>query len=193
LVEELTRLKQVVEHDSKIVSTKQEILSEREQMNNPSTMIDLDTKIVRIIDYDENLAEKLYFEGIDAFNVGSIIKAAECFDQVTKMYPENYKAWANLGVSCAYCGSKKEAIRFFKKALSINPEYTFAQERLVDIRGKTEKELAMIGIAGAFRGAIHTGFGKNREKQKEKINVWEELDKEMKKIEREKKDHKTKQ
>lgn len=172
---------------------RQQILGEREQLNNPSTTTDLDTKIVRIIDYDENLADKLYFEGIDAFNAGSIVKAAECFDQITKMYPENYNAWANLGVSCAYCGSKKEAMRFFKKALSLNPEYTFAQEKLQDIGGKTEKELAMIGIAGSFRGAIHTGFGKDRKKQKEKINVWKELDKEMKKIKHEKNDHKTKQ
>jgi tetratricopeptide (TPR) repeat protein len=167
---------------------RQEILLERKQKNNPSTTIDLDTKIVRIIDYDENLAEKLYLEGIDAFNVGSIMKAAECFDQVTKMYPENYKAWANLGVSCAYCGSKKEALHFFKKALSINPDYTFAQERLTDVEGKTEKQLAMMGVLGAFKGILHTGFGKNRIKQKENINVWKELDKDMKKIESEKKD-----
>ncbi|MFW6122501.1 MAG: SEC-C metal-binding domain-containing protein [Petrotogales bacterium] len=172
---------------------RQEILVEREQLNNPSATIDLDTKIVRIKDYDENLAEKLYLEGIDAFNAGSIVEAAGCFDQVTKMYSGNYKAWANLGISCAYCGNKKEAIRFFKKALSLNPEYTFAQERLLDIRGKTEKELAMIGMVGAFKGAMYTGFGKNRKKRKEKINVWKELNKEMKKTEHEKKDHKTKQ
>jgi len=171
---------------------RQEILLERKQLNNPSTTIDLDTKIVRIKDYDENLAEKLFLEGVDAFNAGSINEAAGCFDQVTKMYPENYKAWANLGVSCAYCGSKNKAMRFFKKALSINPEYTFAQERLEDIGGKTEKELAVIGMAGALRGAMYTGFGKNRKKQKAKFNVWKELDKDMKKIESKKKSNKTK-
>ena len=171
---------------------RQEILLERKQNNNPSTTIDLDTKIIRIIDYDENLAEKLYLEGIDAFNEGSIFKAAECFDQVTKMYPENYQAWANLGVSYAYCGSKKAAIRFFKKALSLNPEYTFAQEKLVDISEKTEKQLALIGMAGAFRGAMHTGFGKYRKKQTTKFNVWKEIEKYMKKIDREKKVHEAK-
>lgn len=165
---------------------RQEILLERKQKNNPSTTIDLDTKIVRIIDYDENLAEKLFLEGIDAFNAGSIMKAAECFDQVTKMYPENYIAWANLGVCWAYCGGKKEALHFIKKALSINPDYTFAQEKLIDIEGKTEKQLAMMGILGAFKGIQHTGFGKNRIKQKENINVWKEIDKDMKKIESEK-------
>ena len=96
-------------------------------LGNPNKKFDIQMEITGIRDYDANLAEKLYFEGVDAFNEGAVGLAAERFDQVTKMYPENYKAWANLGISCAYCGSKKEAIRFFKKALFINPEYIFAQ------------------------------------------------------------------
>jgi len=153
------------------------IIKEREMLGNPNKKFDIQMEITGIRDYDVNLAEKLYFEGVDALNEGAVGLAAERFDQVTKMYPENYKAWANLGNSLAYLGAKKEAIKCYKKALAINSEYAFAQKNLESIKNIPEKILLMRGVAGALKGAVHYGIGSKRKKNVEKINVWEEVDK----------------
>lgn len=146
-------------------------------LGNPNKKFDIQMEITGIRDYDVNLAEKLYFEGVDAFNEGAVGLAAERFDQVTKMYPENYKAWANLGNSLACLGAKKEAIKCYKKALAFNPEYASAQKNLESIKNIPEKILLMQGVAGALKGAVHYGIGSKRKKNVEKINVWEEVDK----------------
>jgi tetratricopeptide (TPR) repeat protein len=157
------------------------ILKEREMLGNPNKKFNMQIELTGVKDYDSNLAEKLYFEGVDAFNEGAIGLAAERFDQVTQMYPENYKAWGNLGNSYAYLGAKKEAIRCYHNSLEINPEYEFAKKNLASIKDMSEEVLGLQGILGAFKGAIHTGFRKNRAKTIKKFNVWDEIDKDLKK------------
>jgi tetratricopeptide (TPR) repeat protein len=164
------------------------ILKEREMLGNPDKKFNMQIELIGVKDYDSNLAEKLYFEGVDAFNEGAVGLAAERFEQVTQMYPENYKAWGNLGNSLAYLGVKEKAIRCYKKALEINPEYEFAKKNLASIKDMPEEVLGLQGMLGAFKGAIHIGFGKKRTKTTEKFNVWDEIDKDLKKEQEKDKD-----
>ena len=94
------------------------------------------------------------------------------------MYPENYKAWGNLGNCFAYLGNKKEAIKCYNKALSLDPEYEFARNNLELIKNQTEKQLATMATLGVMRALMH---GVDKKRKGEEIDVWEEIDKEMKK------------
>lgn len=159
---------------------RQIILDERKRLNNPSEEIDLKIDIEPKKDYDMNLAEKLNQDGLSLFNKGTLIGAADCFDQLTKMYPWFYNAWGNLGSSYAYLGKKDAAKHCFEKALSIEPDYDFAKQKLAFIEDKTEQQLAMIGIGGSLIGIMHEGSGVKKKNNDEPINVWTEMDKRMK-------------
>ena len=159
------------------------ILKEREMLGNPNKKFNIKIELTGIKDYDSNLASKLYFGGVDAFNEGAVGLAAERFEEVARMYPENYKAWGNLGNCLALLGNKKRAITCYQKALAINPDYEFAKKNLESIKDISEKDLVLQGMLGAFKGAMHTGFRKKRTKATEKFNVWEEIDKDLKKEE----------
>ncbi|MDG6229546.1 MAG: SEC-C metal-binding domain-containing protein [Candidatus Thermoplasmatota archaeon] len=165
---------------------RQMILDERKQLNNPSKDIDLDCYIEPKKDYDLNLADKINKEGLKYFNRGQLMAAADCFDQLTKMYPGFYHAWGNLGSSYVYMGEKEYAEYCLMKALSIQPDYEFAKDRLAFIKDKTNKQLSMYGIIGATIGVMHQGFGKNEKEFDESFNVWEELKKEKAKVGKEK-------
>jgi tetratricopeptide (TPR) repeat protein len=165
---------------------RQMILDERKLLNNPSKDIDLKIFIEPKRDYDRNLAEKLNKEGLQYFNRGQLIAAVDCFDQITKMYPLFYHAWGNLGSCYAYIGEKEHAEYSLKKALSIQPDYDFAKERLAFIKDKTDKQLSMYGIIGATIGVMHQGLGKNKKEDDGSFNVWEELKKEKAKLDEEK-------
>ncbi len=158
---------------------RQIILEERKQLNNPSEDINLKINIKPEQDYDMNLAEKLNKEGLSLFNKGTLLGAVDCFDQITNMYPWFHHAWGNLGSSYAYLGQKNSAKYCFKRALSIEPDYDFAKQKLAFIEDKTEQQLGMIGITGAFLGGLHDRFGTKKKKNDESINVWEELDKKL--------------
>lgn len=158
---------------------RQIILEERKRLNNPSEEIDLKINIKPEQDYDMNLAEKLNKKGLSLLKKGTLIGAVDCFDQLTNMYPWFHHAWGNLGTCYAYLGQKDVAKYCFKKALSIEPDYDFAKQRLAFIEDKTKQQLAMFGMAGAFLGSLHDGFGKKKKKNDESINVWQELDKKL--------------
>ncbi|ODS37852.1 MAG: hypothetical protein A7315_03585 [Candidatus Altiarchaeales archaeon WOR_SM1_79] len=131
------------------------ILEERKALGNPDKNVGLKIEITRTRDYDENKAEKLYHEGIKRFKQGEFSEAVECFREVVGMYPENYKAWGNLGNCFAGLGRKKKAIECYKKALSLKPDYEFARKNLELIKGKSEEELAATGMPGrSFRENI---------------------------------------
>jgi tetratricopeptide (TPR) repeat protein len=127
------------------------ILEERREVGNPNKNFTFGVKIEGIRDYDVNKAERLYVEEVQALEQGALIKAAELFEEVTKMYPENYRAWGNLGCCFAYLGDKKEAIKCYKKALSIEPDYEFARESLDWVKGQTEKQLFAEGMLGTLQ------------------------------------------
>lgn len=156
------------------------ILNEREMLGNPNKKFGIHLEITGVQDYDMNLADKLYWDGIEAFNEGSIEIAKNYFEQVTKMYPENYKAWGNLGSALSYLGAKQDSIKCYKTALSINPNYGFARKNIKIAKDTPEDVLAMQGFLGAMRGTMHYGIGKHGKKSKEKINVWKDMDKFLK-------------
>jgi len=61
------------------------------------------------------------------------------------MYPENHRAWGNLGWCFAYLGNKTEAIKCYEKP-SIDPIYELAIESLEWVKGRTERELVAEGM-----------------------------------------------
>jgi len=129
------------------------ILEERQRLGNPNKKVDIPFELKQFPDYDENKAEKIYFEGVNLFKQGAVYKAQKCFIEVVEMYPENYKAWGNLG-NCFVCmGMKKEAIKCYKKALSIEPGYEFARKNWDNIKDMPEEELANRGMSLTKQGS----------------------------------------
>ena len=132
------------------------ILEERAVLGNPNKEFTMRIEISPSPDYDANEAERFYREGLEAFKSGAWIKAARLFKQVTEMYPENYRAWGNLGSCYANLGGKRDAIECYEKALSIEPNYELAKKNLAAIRDVKEEDLVMMGLAGAIKGVEHS-------------------------------------
>ena len=130
------------------------ILEERGATGNPDKNFTFDVKIEGIRDYDLNKAEKLYMDGVRALKRGALIKATELFKEVIDMYPEDYSAWGNLGCCFAYLGDKKEAIKCYKKSLSIEPDYEFGKKSLEWVKGQTEKQLFADGMPGTVESLM---------------------------------------
>jgi tetratricopeptide (TPR) repeat protein len=116
------------------------ILEEREARGDQRKSIDIRITVSPIPDFDANKAERLYREGLEAFKRGDWIKAVECFDEVTEMYPEQYKAWGNLGSSLANLGLKEAAIMCLERALEIKPDYQVAKENLAHVKEMSEEK-----------------------------------------------------
>lgn len=116
------------------------ILEEREARGDQRKSIDIRITVSSIPDFDANKAERLYREGLEAFKRGDWIKAVECFDEVTEMYPEQYKAWGNLGSSLANLGLKEAAIMCLERALEIKPDYQVAKENLAHVKEMSEEK-----------------------------------------------------
>ena len=131
------------------------ILEERKARGNPNEDIAIRLEVSRVQDYEQTRAEELYQEGLKAFKQGAIVKAADLFEEVTDMYPENYKAWGNLAISLAYAGNKERSMECFEKALAIEPEYELARKNRDMIEKHSGKELALLGVAGACQGILH--------------------------------------
>lgn len=153
------------------------ILDERREMGNPSRDFSYRVSLMGHKDYDENKAERLYMEGIRAFKQGALIKAAELFEEVTDMYPDNHQAWGSLGNCYAYLGSKKDAIHCYEKALSLEPDYEHAKRNMEMIKEQTEEQLATMGVLAAFTSAVH----RHAKGKGEEIDVWKEIDEEIRK------------
>ncbi|MFQ5974779.1 MAG: tetratricopeptide repeat protein [Candidatus Hydrothermarchaeales archaeon] len=153
------------------------ILEERRELGNPKKDFTFHIKLVALEDYDENKAERFYMEGIQAYKQGVLVKAAELFEEVTDMYPENYKAWGNLGNCFAFLGDKKKAIKCYEKALSLEPGYEFSKKNLELIKGRTKDQLATMGVLGALHALMHDF---DKKKKVEEIDVWKEIDREIK-------------
>ncbi|MEW6222619.1 MAG: SEC-C metal-binding domain-containing protein [Candidatus Hadarchaeota archaeon] len=128
------------------------ILEERAALGDPRKEFGMQIQISRIHDYDVNKAKKLYRDGLEACKSGAWFKAMEFFEEVTEMYPEHYKAWGNLGSCHANLGSKRDAIKCYKKALSIEPNYEVAKRNLAAIKDAKEEDLAMLGLARTIKG-----------------------------------------
>ncbi|MFQ6107349.1 MAG: SEC-C metal-binding domain-containing protein [Thermoplasmata archaeon] len=153
------------------------ILKEREGMGNPRKDFHYSVQLIAHRDYDLNKAERMYMEGVRAFKEGALIKAAELFVEVKDMYPDNFRAWGNLGICLAYMGDKEGAIDCLERSLSLNPSYECAKRGLEFVKGRTEETLARIGMLGAMAFLIH----RHAERKDEEIDVWKDIEEMMSK------------
>ncbi|MFW9820603.1 MAG: tetratricopeptide repeat protein [Candidatus Thorarchaeota archaeon] len=53
-------------------------------------------------------------------------KAKDCFEKITKISPNNYRAFYNLGIACFNLGNSEKAISHLQKALEIKPDYKYS-------------------------------------------------------------------
>lgn len=117
------------------------ILKERAMLGNPRKDISIQIQLKKTKDFDANKAEKLYFDALAAEKSGNSEKSVDLLQKVVEMYPENYKAWGNMGASYASLGKKEDALKYLKKSLLINPKYKIAKRNLKIIEELSEKEL----------------------------------------------------
>lgn len=75
--------------------------------------------------------------GYQLLNLGQKEEAIAIFKANTEKYPESANAWDSLGEGYALNGDKKEAIKAFKKSLSLDPE--------PNVRANSEKYLKELG------------------------------------------------
>ncbi|MCB0375431.1 MAG: serine hydrolase [Sinomicrobium sp.] len=61
---------------------------------------------------------------------GSIAKAIGVFTLNTELFPEDPNVWDSLGEACAKNGERAKAIRYYKKALEIDPAFPSARNML---------------------------------------------------------------
>ncbi len=66
-------------------------------------------------------------------------KAKNCFEKITKISPNNYRAFYNLGIACFNLGRLDEAIIFLQKSLKIKPDYKYCLYNLGLIYEDMEK------------------------------------------------------
>ncbi len=138
------------------------ISEERIARGNPDRQIRIHLEVTKITDYDINKADKLRVEGLQAFREGRIVAAANSFEEIIRMYPDTYQAWANLGSALASLGNKKRAIECYETALSINPDYEFAKKEMKAVRDLTEEQLTLIGVKTMADGIIARLKEKNK-------------------------------
>lgn len=75
--------------------------------------------------------------GYQLINQGKQDKAIEVFKLNTERHPESANAWDSLGEGCALNGDNKNAIKYFKKCLSMNPP--------ANVKANSEKYLKQLG------------------------------------------------
>jgi superkiller protein 3 len=71
-------------------------------------------------------------------------KAKECFEKITIISPNNYRAFYNLGIACFNLGNTEKAINYLHKALEIKPDYKYSLYNLglvYEDEGKFEEAL----------------------------------------------------
>ncbi len=117
------------------------ILEERAVLGNPRKDVSISLQIRKVPDFDADKAEELYFDAISAEKQGDSEKSVEILKKVVEMYPENYKAWGNMGASYVSLGKKEESLRALRKSLSVNPKYEIAKKNLKIVENLSEKEL----------------------------------------------------
>ncbi len=131
------------------------ILKERAQLGNPRKDISIQIQLNKIDDFDANKAEKLYFDALSAHKKGDFEESVKLLKEVVEMYPENYKAWGNMGASYASLSKKEDAIKCLRKSLAINPRYKLAKNNLKAIEnynlGIDDKELLEMAVKSEIK------------------------------------------
>jgi len=64
----------------------------------------------------------------------NIDRAIDFFELNTQYYPDSYNAWDSLAEAFLVKGDKKQAIKFYKKSLSINPDNDNAKKRIFEMK-----------------------------------------------------------
>jgi tetratricopeptide (TPR) repeat protein len=52
-------------------------------------------------------------------------ESKQIFERITKLSPDNYRAYYNLGIACFNLGELEDAINNLEKALKIKPDYKY--------------------------------------------------------------------
>ena len=71
--------------------------------------------------------------------------AIKCFERVTKLNPQHVSSYNYLGVCYKELNQPEKALEYFKKALKINPNYSYA------IKNKSELEKALKSNKGFIK------------------------------------------
>ena len=67
---------------------------------------------------------------------GSIKQAIELFSLNTEMFPEDHNVWDSLGEAYLKNGDRDKALEYYKKALSIDPDFPSAKKMIREIEKK---------------------------------------------------------
>lgn len=70
----------------------------------------------------------------------STAEAVECFERAAKLWPGNFMALYNLGLTHSNWGDEKGAEQYFRKALEVMPGFTFSHLQLGLIEEKRGKD-----------------------------------------------------
>lgn len=109
------------------------ILKEREKMGNPNRNFTIRIElsgVPNVMTEEGRRWEQMFEEALRLSKTGEYKKAIKLYERLMELDPENYIAWGNMGNIYALLGKKEMAIKFFHKALSINPKYKLAKENL---------------------------------------------------------------
>jgi tetratricopeptide (TPR) repeat protein len=80
-------------------------------------------------------ANEAYDIGLSYYNARDYNKAITQFTEAIRLNPNNFRAYAYRGQAYRQRGEKNLAIKDLEKALSLNPSYKWASQRLKEIRG----------------------------------------------------------
>lgn len=75
--------------------------------------------------------------GLSYLTAGQIENAIAVFRLTTQEFPESWQAFSDLAMACDRNGNRGDAIRYYEKALSVNPEATEIKKTLSRIRAET--------------------------------------------------------
>lgn len=95
-----------------------------------------------VLALDYNNFDAHFGLGLALYRKGDLRGALFEFDQLTRLFPDRYEGWYNLGVAYADLGRWKEASEAFRKALTIGEEQNLAPDVL---------RPAYLGLASALR------------------------------------------
>jgi predicted alpha/beta superfamily hydrolase len=84
----------------------------------------------------ERLVNRIGYRNLNSRNEANRPNAIDFFILNTQNYPSSYNAFDSLAEAYARLGQKEEAIRNYKKALELNPEYRHALEQIKKLSEK---------------------------------------------------------
>jgi tetratricopeptide (TPR) repeat protein len=74
--------------------------------------------------------EELFARAYAALSEGRPADARHGFEEVLELVPRHYPSWGNLGAAYLAMEEREEALRCFRRALELNPDYAVARQNL---------------------------------------------------------------